>query len=327
MQKNYYVLSNGRLERKENTINLDTGEKKKRIPVKNVGALQILGQVDFNTRFLSFLNQENTPAHFYNWFDRYVGSYYPQEFLNSGKLLVKQVLCYHGKEKRIKLAREIIRGASHNMIKNLEYYKRKKRKVENIKKEIEKLRDEIPKIRRINNLLGLEGKIRERYYKSFSKILRSGFELKERTKRPPENEVNAMISFGNSLLYSTTLTEIYKTQLNPTISFLHEPRERRFSLSLDISEIFKPLLVDKSIFKLINKQIIQPEDFDKDLKGCLLSEKGKEEFIREFESRLEKTVKHESLNRKVSQQRLLRLEAYKLAKHCLEDKNYESYKA
>ena len=97
MEKNYYILSNGRLERKENTVNLDTGEDKKRIPVKNVGALQILGQVDLNTRFLSFLNQENVAAHFYNWFDRYTGSYYPQEYLNSGKLLVNQVLCYHKK--------------------------------------------------------------------------------------------------------------------------------------------------------------------------------------------------------------------------------------
>ena len=220
-----------------------------------------------------------------------------------------------------------MRGASSNMLKNLEYYKRKKKQVGEEKREIEKFREQIPEITGMNNLLGLEGKIREIYYRSFPKILRSGFELEERTKRPPQNEVNAMISFGNSLLYSSTLTEIYKTQLNPTVSFLHEPRERRFSLSLDISEVFKPLIVDKSIFKLVNKQIIQSEDFDRDLNGCLLSEKGKKEFIKEFESRLEKTVKVESLNKKVSQQRLLRLEAYKLAKHCLGDEKYESYKA
>jgi CRISP-associated protein Cas1 len=58
-----------------------------------------------------------------------------------------------------------------------------------------------------------------------------------------------LISFGNSLLYATTLSEIYRTQLNPTVSFLHEPSARRYSLSLDLSEIFKPIIVDRTIFK------------------------------------------------------------------------------
>ena len=81
-------------------------------------------------------------------------------------------------------------------------------------------------------------------------------------KRPPNNPVNAMISFGNSLYYAACLSEIYRTQLNTLISYLHEPGERRVSLALDLSKVFKPILVDRTIFKLLNQKMIQLDDFD-----------------------------------------------------------------
>jgi CRISPR-associated protein Cas1 len=78
--------------------------------------------------------------------------------------------------------------------------------------------------------MNVEGKIREFYYSKFSEILQDEFfKLKKREKRPPTNAINALISYGNSLMYSAVLSEIYKTQLDPTISYLHEPSTSRFS--------------------------------------------------------------------------------------------------
>ena len=94
--------------------------------------------------------------------------------------------------------------------------------------------------------------MRERYYQAWRHILSDGWTFERRVRRPPDNEVNALISFGNSLLYTVCLGEIYRTQLTPTISYLHEPGARRFSLALDLSEIFKPLIVDRAIFRLLN---------------------------------------------------------------------------
>jgi CRISPR-associated protein Cas1 len=73
--------------------------------------------------------------------------------------------------------------------------------------------------------------------------------------------VNALLSFGNSLLYTAALSEIYMTQLNPTVSYLHEPSQRRPSLALDLPEIFKPLIVDRVIFRLLNRGEISDDDF------------------------------------------------------------------
>lgn len=327
MRKNYYVLNDGRLERKDNTIHLVTEDDRKPIPVNNVGSLHIMSQVDFNTRFFSFLSQEEIPAHYYNWFDNYAGSFYPMEFLNSGRILVNQVRHYDNPDQRLTIAREIVSGSTHNILQNLRYYQRKGKDVGGAIERIDKLRNDIDAMKSPDELRGLEGQIRKRYYGTFSTILRSGFELDTRSKRPPGNEVNAMISFGNSLLYSSILTEIYRTHLNPTISYLHEPRERRFSLSLDLSEVFKPVIVDKSIFKLVNKQLIQLDDFREKMDGCLLDKSGRKSFIREFEDRLETTVDHQTLNKKVSRQRLLRLEGYKLVKHVSGDDRYQSYRS
>ena len=76
------------------------------------------------------------------------------------------------------------------------------------------------------------------------------------------------------MMYTACLTEIYRTQLNPTISFLHEPGERRFSLSLDLAEIFKPLIVDRIIFRLFNRrQLNESKHFETGIDGCYLNEK------------------------------------------------------
>jgi len=144
--------------------------------------------------------------------------------------------------------------------------------------------------------------------------------------QPPKNEVNALISFGNMMAYSEVLRAIHKTQLNPTISYLHSPGERRYSLALDIAEIFKPILVDRVIFKVLNKNIIQQKDFDIQINRVVLKEAAKKKFIEAFSSRLEETIEHRSLKRKVSYKHLLKLECYKLQKDLLNIEKYKAFK-
>lgn len=126
--------------------------------------------------------------------------------------------------------------------------------------------------------------------------------------------INTLISYANTFMYTVCLSELYVTQLNPTISYLHSASERRFSLSLDIAEVFKPLLVDRLIFSLLNKNMITEKDFDKESNFCYMRPAGQQKFLKVFHDRLEETVKHRSLGRNVSYRRLVRLEGYKLIK-------------
>jgi len=182
-------------------------------------------------------------------------------------------------------------------------------------------------IHSIQELMGYEGRMRAAYYRSFSEILNMDIDFKKRVRRPPDNMINALISFGNAMVYTTCLCEIYRTQLNPTISFLHEPGERRFSLSLDLAEIFKPLLADRTIFKLLNTRMLNEKHFDQKLNSCYLDEKGRKIFVKEFDERLKTTIFHRTLKRKVSYRRLIRLECYKLIKHLTGERQYKGFRA
>lgn len=139
------------------------------------------------------------------------------------------------------------------------------------------------------------------------------------------HEIN-MESYVNSLIYSKTLSEVYHTQLNPTISYLHEPGVRRYSLCLDISEVFKPLIGDRLIFSLLNRQQITEESFTQELNFLHLKKEASKLIVRELENSLKKTIKHKELGRQVSYQYLIRLELYKLIKHIIGEKEYEGFK-
>lgn len=328
MKRNYYITKNGRLKRKDNTLYLEfeSGERKV-IPIEDVEGLYLMGEIDLNTKLLNFLAQQKIPVHVFNYYGYYSGSYYPREHLNSGFLLVNQVQCYKNSRKRLAIAKELIKSASHNILRNLKYYRNRKSGLENYITDIQKNMSEIESTTNILELMGWEGHIRERYYDSFNVILDLDEEFTKRTKRPPDNMINALISFGNSLLYATTLGEIYHTRLNPTVSFLHEPGNRRFSLSLDISEVFKPIIVDHVIFKLINTKMLGKTDFEKDVNFCYLSEKGRKIFLREYDERLKTTIKHRNLKRNVSYRRMIRLECYKLEKCITGIEEYKAFRA
>lgn len=326
MERNYYILKSGRLERKDNTLYLENEEGKKPIPVEDIYALYLFGEIDLNTKLLNFLSQHKITIHVFNYYGFYSGSYYPREYLLSGFLLVRQVEYYKNDKKRMSIAREFIQSASHNILKNLLYYRKNGKDVDKWISEIEKLKELIDSAVSREELMGIEGNIRQNYYQSFNEILKGDFKFEKRVKQPPDNMINCLISFGNSLVYTTCLSEIYHTQLNPTISFLHEPGDRRFSLSLDMAEIFKPILSDRTIFKLVNNQMLKEEHFDEELNSCYLNEKGRKIFLTDYEERLKTTIRHRTLDKDVSYQRLIRLECYKLAKHIMGEEEYESFK-
>jgi CRISPR-associated protein Cas1 len=123
------------------------------------------------------------------------------------------------------------------------------------------------------------------------------------------------------------LTQIYRSQLDPTISFLHEPGFRRFSLALDLAEVFKPILADRLVFRLFNNGQLSEKHFAQDLNCCYLKESGRKTVLKEWDARLNTTIEHRRLKRKVSYERLMRLECYKLVKHLTEVEEYKGFRA
>jgi len=285
----------------------------------------LLGEVDVNSKLLSYLSENKITCHFFNYYGYYTGSFYPKETYLSGKLLVKQVEHYVDLQKRLIIARKIIEGIGENLVSILEHYYKHNQISSKIITRIRKTMTKLSDAKSIYELLQIEGEIWIVFYSVIKQILVEGFAFNTRIKRPPDNPINALISFGNSLVYSKVVSKIYHTQLNPTISYLHEPSERRFSLSLDIAELFKPTLTFQTIFKLINKRMLKSAHFNQELNFCVLSEEGRKIFVEEFEQKISETFDHPILKRKYSYDGLIKLELYKLSKHLLGEKQYVPY--
>lgn len=359
MPRNYYIFNPGRLSRKQNTLFFKRYEQisndrvaadfedeleqepalvggdpdiqykesadRKVIPVEDVEAIYVFGEADFNRKFFNFCSSKQIPVHVFNYFGFYSGTFYPREFLNSGELLVQQVVHQQNQPYRIELARSLVEGAAGNIVRNLQYYDARGKDCSPYLTEIEKLRQRLQTVELASELMGVEGNIRQTYYKAWPLIIDREIDFSKRVRRPPDNQINALIGFANSMVYTTVLGEIYKTQLNPLVSFLHEPGTKRFSLALDLAEIFKPLLADRLIFTLLNRKQLTGKHFTQKGKVCWLSEEGRKVFVKSFDERLSTTIKHRKLGRNISYRRLIRLECYKLIKHLLGQRSYEPF--
>lgn len=318
-----YIMSMGELTRKDNSLCFRKDSKNVYIPVENTKEIFCFNEVSINTKLLDFLSQNNIIIHFYNYYGGYSGTYYPRNHYLSGKLLVKQVNKYNND--RMSIARPIVKGIGLNICEILyHYYKHDKKEV---KETIDWIKNDfivaVDNAKDINELMAYEGEVWLRFYSDFKYFLPEDFVMNKRVKRPPDNPINALISFGNTLLYTKTISAIYQTHLDQRISFLHEPSEGRFSLSLDISEVFKPVIVFKTIFELVNNHKLKVEKhFEKNVNYCILNEEGRKIFINAFEDRIESVFTHEKLKRKTTYRNAIKLDCYKLIKSILEDKEF-----
>ncbi|MEG2869292.1 MAG: type I-B CRISPR-associated endonuclease Cas1b [Terrisporobacter sp.] len=327
MKRSYYIYNNGELKRKDNSMAFtdEVGEKRY-IPIETVNDIYVMSEMELNTNLINYLSQYGVTLHFFNYYSFYTGSFQPREKLVSGNLLVNQVQHYTDLEKRLDIAKRFVDGASYNIYRNLRYYNGRGKDVQVYMDKIEELRKSIYKSKSIQELMGYEGNIRKVYYESWNIIIDQDIDFKKRVKNPPDNMINTLISFINTLVYTKVLGSIYHTQLNPTVSYLHEPGVRRFSLSLDIAEIFKPIIGDRLIFSLLNKKQISSKSFTKELNYLHLTKEASRLIIGELDQKLQTTIKHKELGRSVSYEYLMRLECYKLIKHILGEKEYDPFK-
>jgi len=318
-----YIMSMGELTRKDNSLCFRKDGKNVYIPIENTKEIYCLNEVSINSKLLDFLSQNHVVVHFFNYYEGYSGTFYPRDQYQSGKLLIKQVEKYNTSKEYV--AKAIVRGIGENIAEVLyHYYKHDKKGVKNtidwLKKDFIK---GVVQAEEISEIMKYEGEAWGKFYSAFEYFLPEDFILNKRVKRPPDNPINALISFGNTLLYTKTISAIYRTHLDQRISFLHSPAERRFSLSLDMSEVFKPVIVYKTIFELVNNRRLQVDKhFDKNVNYCLLNDEGRKIFIEAFETRVESVFMHPKLKRKTSYRTAIKLDCYKLIKYILEDKEF-----
>jgi CRISP-associated protein Cas1 len=319
-----YLTMPGCFSRKQNTTWFESSVLSKAFPVNNTDSIYCLSEISINSKILVLLARKGIAVHFFSYYGAYAGSFLPKNNNPNGSLLVKQVQHYEDSPKRLYLARCFVTSISKNLLRVLEHYRKHGKGVKESMDYIKNQQKKIDKAASIPSLMQIEGSIWNAFYHSYDIVVKK-FRFDKRTIRPPENEINCLLSFLNSLLYAVTLNQVYQTQLDPSVSFLHEPLERRFSLVLDISEMFKPVLVQKTLLALVNLGLITSIHFRKENKACLLNEEGKKIVLKEFDSALKKTVFHPELNRSVSYKSLIRMECFKLIAYLKGNSTYQPF--
>jgi len=325
----YHIISDGILTKKDFSILFENPEKKMYIPVEVTDSISIYSDVILSSNFLRFANAHRLSIRFFDSYGEYVGTFTSSQQKNSVRATMNQSVLYLNQNKRLQLAKKIIIAGTHNVKCNIQYYKRRyENKRFDIKiSEVAGLLKQMNEAISVEQLMLIEARMREIYYSCFDSIIRAeGFEFEKRSRRPPRNEVNAMISFGNTILYNHIANAIMKTELDIRISFLHSSNRRAQSLNLDIAEIFKPVIVDRLIFSLTNKHIIVASRHftHHDGGAVLFNADGKRIFLDAFKDKLQQmiTVKGE----RISYQNLIKREILNLKDHILNETKYTPYR-
>lgn len=171
----------------------------------------------------------------------------------------------------------------------------------------------------VDTLRGYEGKMAASYFSVFDEMIlqqKKDFFFKERNRRPPLDNVNALLSFCYTLLTNMTAAALETVGLDPCVGFMHGDRPGRYSLALDMMEELRPALVDRFVLRLINKRIVTTKDFTKKEDGAvLISDEARKLVLSEWQKRKQEEIVHPYLQEKIQWGMVPHVQAMLLARY------------
>lgn len=322
------LLSDGILRQKDYALFFDTETVDSNVPIVGTDTINIHSDVIFDTGFLSTAMKNGITVNAFDNNGAYIGSFVPHAPLKAPKVTHEQLMTYYHSDRRVELAREFVLASMHNSMLNIRYHEKQENnpRYDAAIEAMNQVKAKIKQEKEYETLLLWEAHARKIYYSCFDTFVkREAFSFEFRSKRPPLNRFNAMLSFGNTVLYNLIATEIQKTPLDVRIGFLHATTTRLNSLNLDIAEIFKPLLVDRVVLSLINKGSISTEHFEAcENGGVYLTTEGKRVFLRAFYDKLDTVITVK--DSKMSYDSIIKEEIRKLVRHFRGEEKYRGFR-
>ncbi len=317
-----YVLRGTSIQRKDNTIRVTISDgSHKTFPVETLRHLVVPTACRVTTDVLAFLSRAGVRMSLVNYYGEFAGSLEPVEAHESGSVHLAQARILFEMPERMELARHFVDASARNCASNLRYYLYRGRG--DLEDSIAKMENEMlkfPKATKPEELMAYEGRTRQAYYSAWE-LIHPNLRLSKRTRRPPQDRVNALLSFANAIVYATCKHELSKTHLDITLSFLHAPTQARSSLALDLAEVFKPILADRAVFRLVMRNELDDCSFVEHPGVCLLSETGRRRMLDTLRESLDTT----EVQGKVGYRSIILKEAFKLEAHVLGMEEYEPF--
>lgn len=311
--KALYVTVYAKIKRHNHTIVIITKHSRIYYPVYNLSSIHIFGEILINKALINLLSNHGISLYFYTRYGKYIGMYQPP-ISNSGKALLSQANAYLDHNKRMTIAKTFVSSAANNMLKNILYYSDRLQSLNHLKNQLKELIKIIDGCDTLECLRSVEGRIRVEYYKIFDQVLmEDDFFFNKRSYHPPENEVNALLSLLNTLLYNTIASILHTSKMDASIAYLHASNQRSESLNFDIAETFKPIIVDRLVIRLINLQMIQKKHFN----GLTLTQEGLKIVLHAFDERINRVITINKQRR--SYLHFIRKDVYALQNHLIKN--------
>ncbi|NJE10063.1 CRISPR-associated endonuclease Cas1 [Thermococcus sp. MAR1] len=311
MKYPFFITRHGKLEREGGSLVFVGDIVKRRIPLGQVSEIHCLARVSMTSGAIELLSERRIPVHFYTTRGEYKGSFI-NDVSPRGKLHLEQARHYLESEKRLYLAKTIVEGIQNSMALVLARMGVNPVKLNSVKVDGET----------VEEIMGREAELWSHFYRYFGEAI--GVEDFKRTRRPPQDEINALISYANAIVYGLSLSSLIKAGLDPSIGYLHAVNDSRYSLSLDLADIFKPLYVFTAIKSALDDGLFLKSDFSRKRNAVYLARSGKVKLLQALTNTLRRTV---YISRKrYSYMGLMEREAGKIRNHLLGGKNYSPFK-
>ena len=326
---NYHLINDGILTRKDYSVLFEEASGKYYIPVEVTDSLNIYSNVVVSSGFFEYMNAERLPVNFFNRKGEKVGTFLPNRIRGDYGVECAQIQLLANEKEHLKIAKKYQNANIFNMRAVLRYYQRREDNevIDETILQLTEILSKVNEVKEVGVLMVYEAQARQMYFHCFNEIISDDdFKFIKRTRRPPRDALNAMISFGNTLLYQRFAAQIYSSKLDIRFGILHNSKHRAESLNLDLADLFKPVIVDRTIFTLVNRKMLDVDDCfrDTDSEGVYLSEKGKRIFIKEFESKVNQKIR---LGKKqVTYDKLMHDEVMKIQRYFSNAEVYKPYK-
>lgn len=313
------------LRKKSKTLVVDkAGKVLLEVPEFKVERVLIFGNIQITTQAVAFLLENGIETSFFTMNGKLKGKLTPLESKNV-YLRLYQYKRYQQEEFKLNLAQGIIEGKIKNQIVLLQRYQRNHPEAD-FTQCVDRLQEAIKTLlvkKKVSTVLGVEGAATAVYFEAFGRMFRKELKFDGRSRRPPKDPVNALLSFGYTLISNEILSLLSGMGFDPYIGYLHAIDYGRPSLALDLVEEFRHTIVDRLVLSTFNKEIFDVDDFEEKDGGIYLNDNSRKTFFLHYERSLQQQFQYEGAE--VTFRRLFKNQAQKLSQVILKNEQYTPF--
>lgn len=326
LQNSLYVTRQGSYVHKERETVVIEHERKKlmQVPIHSVSGLFCFGNVLVSPALMGFCGEKGVNLAFFTEYGRFYGRLQGKK---SGNVLLRRAQYNADDSTILEIARSLVAAKLVGSRNVLLRQQRNHGETESLQRAVKHLLASIRLTKYVDNLdslRGIEGDAAATYFTVFGELInanyREEFAFNGRSRRPPRDSVNALLSFIYSIIGQDISAALNGVGLDPQVGFLHADRPGRDSLAQDLLEEFRPWLADRLVLSLINRRQLRSKDFVVESSGAVrMSDEARKTLLVSYQERKQQEVMHPFLNEKVPIGIIPHIQAMFLARHLRKD--------